>query len=144
MQMLNLIFTIFRLLGILWQVLMLHPRWSVDIVMWSEESNYFYFKGTSQMVAMVGDFYVWTWNLLFWDIKDGCICLYCHQSLVFSELCINQFQGRTSPRSNTRGIFWGSQKLCSRAKFSCKSTAPGGKKYPPPWSILEDIVSLSC
>ena len=41
-------------------------------------------------------------------------------------------------------FFWGGQKPCPGAKFSCKSTAPGEKKHPPPGSILEDLVSLFC
>ena len=57
--------------------------------------------------------------------ENQALCYRPRRFVSFHDLCINQSQVRTSPRANPRGIFWGGQKPCPKAKFSCKSTVPG-------------------
>ena len=47
------------------------------------------------------------------------------------------------PRAHPRGNFLSGQEPCPGAKFFCKRTAPGTRKYLPPGSIVKDLVSFS-
>ena len=50
----------------------------------------------------------------------------------------------TPPPEDPRGNFLSCQKPRPGAKFFCKSTASGTRKYLPPGSIVKDLVSFSC